>query len=340
MSMFQKNKWILRIGLVTCLAVSFLVLSNILEYKSPHGINQTRAFYDQPKNTIDVLAVGSSHVHCGVNTATLWEEYGIAAYDLSAAEQPLWMTYYYLQEAYKYQNPKVVILDVFSPARFKEDYHERWVEESVLGMHFSKTKWDMLQVSLEPEKRKELFPSFLSYHNRYTDPNKEDLVNIFGNHKGKRESKGFTPGFVRADQSQPFTAWEELEDYRLSAKSEEYLYKIMELTKAHGSELKVIVVPYNLDPRDRITYGEISDILGKEQIPFTDYTTLVDQMGIDPANDFNDHTHLNYWGSVKFSKYLGKELQSAYQLQDKRGTKGYESWDVHVENIRQSAEGK
>ena len=63
-------------------------------------------------------------------------------------------------------------------------------------------------------------------------------------------------------------------------------------------------------------------------------------MGIDPANDFNDHTHLNYWGSVKFSKYLGKELQSAYQLQDKRGTKGYESWDAHVENIRQSAEGK
>ena len=64
--------------------------------------------YWQPENAIDVVMMGTSHVHCGVNTAFLWEKYGIASYDYSGAEQPLWMTYFYLKELYKYQTPKVV----------------------------------------------------------------------------------------------------------------------------------------------------------------------------------------------------------------------------------------
>ena len=327
------KKWVLRIGLVILLLVSFWIVSNVMQIKSPHGINQTRAFYEQKRNTIDVLAVGSSHVHCGINTQRLWEEYGIAAYDFSAAEQPLWITYYYLQEAYKYQSPKVVVLDVFAPARFKEDYHYKWLEESVYGMRFSKTKLDMINVSIEPDRKKEYFPSFFTYHNRYVDMNKEDLFNIFGNHTAKRNSKGFTPGFIVADQSESFGGWDELEDYHLTDKSREYLYKIIELTREHGSELKLIAIPYNLDERDKITFDEIAEIAASEGISFTDYNECLDEIGIDKSVDFNDHTHLNYWGSEKFAHFLGKELLDGTGVIDRRGQSGYESWDAHVQEI-------
>ena len=83
----KRNKWILRIAFAALIGVSLIVVRNILEYKSPHGINQTRAFYEQPKNTIDVLGIGSSHVHCGINTAELWDKYGIAAYDQRHADK-------------------------------------------------------------------------------------------------------------------------------------------------------------------------------------------------------------------------------------------------------------
>ena len=183
------KKWVLRIGLVILLLVSFWIVSNVMQIKSPHGINQTRAFYEQKRNTIDVLAVGSSHVHCGINTQRLWEEYGIAAYDFSAAEQPLWITYYYLQEAYKYQSPKVVVLDVFAPARFKEDYHYKWLEESVYGLRLSKNKLDMINVSIEAERQDEYFPSFFTYHNRYVDMNKEDLDSEIKNNTNTKSNK-------------------------------------------------------------------------------------------------------------------------------------------------------
>ena len=94
----MKNKRIYVQVIVVLISIfTVWVLNNILEYKSPHGMNQTRAFYVQPKNSIDVLAVGSSHVHCGLNTGELWSEFGYAGYDFSAAEQPLWITYYYLK---------------------------------------------------------------------------------------------------------------------------------------------------------------------------------------------------------------------------------------------------
>ena len=54
-----------------------------------------------------------------------------ASYDYSGAEQPLWMTYFYLKELYKYQTPKVVVVDMYAPARFKEDYQYDWIAENI-----------------------------------------------------------------------------------------------------------------------------------------------------------------------------------------------------------------
>lgn len=334
------KKWILRIAFVVVLLVSLIVVRNVMEIKSPHGINQTRAFYNQKKNTIDVLAVGSSHVHCGINTAELWDKYGIAAYDFSAAEQPLWITYHYLVEAYKYQSPKVVVLDVFSAARFKEDYHYKWLEESIYGMRLSKNKLDMINVSIEKEHQKEYFPSFYTYHSRYVDMNKEDLFNIFGGHNSKRISKGFTPGFNIIDQSESFGGWDELEDYHLTEKSRTYLDKIIELTREHGSELVIIVVPYNLDERDRITYDEISDVAKENDVRFINYNDYLEEMGINKETDFNDHTHLNYWGSIRFTDYLGDMIKNESLVLDRRGQAGYESWDQHVLEINREASDK
>ena len=60
----------------TILIASLSAADRLLSKSSEHGIKQARAIYSQEENTIDILFVGSSHVHCGVNTALLWEKYG------------------------------------------------------------------------------------------------------------------------------------------------------------------------------------------------------------------------------------------------------------------------
>lgn len=332
----MKKKWILPLITALLLVISFWMCHNIMCVKSPHGINQARAFYYQPKDSIDVLAVGSSHVHCGINPAMLWNFYGIASYDFSAAEQPLWETYYYLVEAYKYQKPKVVVLDVFSAARVQEDYYYDWMTESYYGLRFSLNKWEMLKVSAEKEYYRYYMPDFFIYHTRYEDLNKEDFANVFGGVSEKKVFKGFTPGFQRQDQTLPFGGWEELENYGLSPKSEEYLRKIIELTRENGSELMLIVIPYNMDERDRIAYEQVAQLAEEYSIQFINYNDYLYDIGIDVTSDYNDHSHLNYWGSVKFSDFLGRNLKEYYDLPDRTDDPKYSSWEEYSEQLLES----
>lgn len=328
------KKTILRIGAILLLGICIYLAATILKFKSPHGIDQKDGLYWQPENTIDLVLMGSSHVHCGGNTVVLWEHYGIPAYDYSAAEQPLWMTYYYLQEFLKYQNPKVVFLDLYSPARFKDDYQYEWIGENIHGMKFSLTKVKMLLDSVEPEKLGDYFPSFAVYHGRYADVTETDYSHFFWNQKERAVFKGFTPYWKRDDQTRPDAEqMQAVQPGGLTLKSEEYLGKIIELTKEEGCELILGVIPHIEIPEDRATYLEIREIAEEQGVTFINFNDHCDQMGIDYAVDFHDDSHLNYWGSAKFSNYLGYFLVNDMGLTSKKGQEGYESWDEHVTAI-------
>ena len=106
-------------------------------------------------------------------------------------------------------------------------------------------------------------------------------------------------------------------------------------TRKKGTNLILIVAPYIVTKQDRQTYNQIEKIAREEGIPFIDYNDFYREMGLDFERDFNDDSHLNYWGSCKFTDYLGKMLDSDAVLPDRRGQEGYESWDRHVRLIEE-----
>ncbi|MDE6055482.1 MAG: hypothetical protein K2G55_17395, partial [Lachnospiraceae bacterium] len=69
-------------------------------------------FYAEKKNDIDMIVIGSSNSFCTVDPVTLYEEYGIAAYDFGSSSQPMNISVLYIKEALKTQKPKVVALEV------------------------------------------------------------------------------------------------------------------------------------------------------------------------------------------------------------------------------------
>ncbi|MCH5257497.1 MAG: hypothetical protein J1D87_09395 [Lachnospiraceae bacterium] len=290
--------------------------------------------YIQPKNSIDVVFMGSSHIHCDVNTAMLWEDYGIAAYDYSAAEQPLWITYYYLKEICKYQSPKLVVLDLYSPAEFKEDYQYDFLLDNLLGVKFSFNKLQMLYASCEPEHYFDYFPNFATYHNRY--PKSEDLEYLFKSKKDRASFKGYTPYFIECPQTEP----ELVEDKSggITIKSEQYLQKIIEFTQKNDIELYLIVSPYITKSEDELVYNRIKEISVNYGLEFNSTNYSYDEMGLDFGTDFNDWSHLNYNGSCKYTQYLGAQIKKNYDIPDRRGLKKWESWDRHVEEIEKAAE--
>lgn len=334
----KKKSWkkgLTRAGFVLLLAATVYFAANVLRIKSEHGINQQEALYWQRRDSVDVVAMGTSHVHCGVNTGLLWEKYGIAAYDYSGAEQPLWMTYYYMKELYKYQAPKMILLDLYGPVRFKEDYQYDWISENIYGMRFSLNKLRMLSVSVEPSRLHQYFPSFAVYHSRYDELEKEDFSYFFRDGQEKAVFKGYTPYWEREPQQRPEIFEESGEG--LSAKSEKYLRKIIALAREKNTELVLIMIPYIMTGEDKRTCNRIAEIAGEEGILFIDYNEYYDSIGLDFQQDFNDSSHLNYWGSCKFTDYLGGFLDSYDEIPDRRGQEGYDSWEENARLIRQEA---
>jgi len=191
----SKKNIFIRLGFVMVFVLIISHLNTLFSIKTYHGIMQNRAMYAQPKNSIDVVFLGSSHIHCDVNTAILWDNYGIAGYDYSAAEQPIWITYYYLKEFCKNQNPEVVVIDLYSIARFGDDFNEFWMPDNVYGMNFSLNKAELMLNSCTKEQINKYFPSFAGYHNRYNELEDQDYELLDISEEELSEFKGYTPYF-------------------------------------------------------------------------------------------------------------------------------------------------
>ena len=105
---------ILAFGLIFTL-ISCAVLY-VLTPKYDYGPGSMMNLPLQPRNTIDVLAVGTSTTYAAVNTNVLWANWGFSVYDLASAEQQYWHTYYYLEQALTTQHPKILLLDEHTAA--------------------------------------------------------------------------------------------------------------------------------------------------------------------------------------------------------------------------------
>lgn len=320
---------------VLVFVAAICICMRVLVLKSEDGIKQMESFYLQEENTVDALLVGSSHIYCDVNTGILWDEYGISAYDLGGAEQPYWNTYYFLKEALKYQTPKVIVLDVTIPGIRSVEYQpEVWSVTNLYGIRWNKNRIDATRASTEGDVIfNRVINPFNTMHTRYDELKKDDFVdeNRSINYKGFDMREAIVP-FEMQDMS------EENEVLPITEKEEEYLRKIINLTKEKNIPLLLVSVPFPVQRYENAQkiYNYEFEIAEKEGVSYIDFNKgHYDKIGLDFEKDFADEFHLNTTGNEKFTKYLGNLLVEQYKLDDHRGDAKYSSWDVDALNQRQ-----
>lgn len=309
----------------------FFVCEKTLMLKSEDGIEQMQSYYLQKENTVDVLFLGSSHIYCDINTGILWDEYGMASYDLGGAEQPYWNSYYFLKEALKTQRPKVVVLDITIPGiRSVQFQPENWVVTNLYGMKWNKNRIDATKAStLEQSYQRLLFPMY-TIHGRYNDLKKNDFIDINRDISYK--------GFDFRDNTRAFER-PEVENVTdltpMTEKEEKYFRLILELAKEENIPLLLISVPFAVNEDAQKIYNYTFEIGREEGIEGIDFNKLYDEIGMDFENDMADEFHLNIPGSKKFTTYLGKILKEKYSVPDHRGDEEYFSWNLDALNQRQ-----
>lgn len=141
--------------LIACTIFIFYRYTKITQYSRSDFFD---FFRNIDKETVDVLCVGSSHVYNGINPVQMWDDYGIAAYDLACGSQSVWFSYYYIKEALKTQQPEIVILDVYTLRSADEDFDTK-VQANLLNLPLSYNKWKALKTT-GADNRVELFFNF------------------------------------------------------------------------------------------------------------------------------------------------------------------------------------
>ncbi len=136
--------------------------------------NFTSEYYEETTDH-DVLMIGDCEVYENFDPMYLWKNFGITSYIRGNAQQLTWQSYYMLEDALKYETPKVVIYNVQALTHDKPQ-REEYNRMTLDGMRWSKTKWDAVQASMcKDEKAIEYIFPLLRYHSRITGLGEEDI---------------------------------------------------------------------------------------------------------------------------------------------------------------------
>lgn len=329
----MKKTFVNAVLFILLFAVLFSAFSSVYTFKFGDGICSIHSLYEQKKNSVDVVFVGSSTIYENINTGILWEEHGISAFDLAASMQPMWNSYYYIKECFKTQNPKLVVLDmnaVLVDAPVDDEAKNLTAMSTAIkntyGMKPSLDKIKAIKASADKTYWADLLLAFPTYHMRYEELTREDYLPYKDNEYFK-----YWKGFSMTAHIAPFDKpvdFDTDEIGNISQKTEFYLREIISLCKENCVQLLLIKTPYQIDEIEQAKYNRVKQIADETQTTFVNFNEYYDDIGIDFATDFSDSVHMSYIGSERFTKYLGQYITQRYNLPDHREDAQYESWNI------------
>ena len=167
-------------------------------------------------------------------------------------------------------------------------------------MKFSLNKIKAINTSVENiSDRMSYYFNIIKYHTRYKNLTENDMKTVFYGYSV--DNKGYI-ALPKADYIFNYQIFENEETEKIHSKNEEYLRKIIKLSKENNIELILVKTPasYSEDQYKKLNY--INKIAEENDVIFLNYVKNMQSINLDYNNDFYDPGHLNKTGSEKFTK--------------------------------------
>ena len=296
-------------------------------------------FYAEKDDTIDVIMIGSSPVYPFYAAPKIYGEYGIACYPLSSHVQRPSAALPLLKEAYKTQDPKVVVFEMRMYTMEDGDMESNmaYARGVTDNMKYSANRiYAINRLVKDPGERYTYYFDIFKYHSNWKTMVLPDQIACF-----RYEKKHPLKGFVIKDEVGPLeeeripTCTDITETMPIPAEQEERLYELLEYLKSNDQQALFIVSPYRTVEEHMMMFNYMEPIIESYGYRFVNMNQHYEELGLDFATDFYDYGgHVNALGAEKCSSYLAELLQE-YALPDRRGQKGYESWDEAYEYYKE-----
>lgn len=301
--------------------------------------NRLAFFHKEPRDSMDVVVMGSSDVYAGWAPAVAYRETGITSfsYALSGGTVVNWKTM--LDDILEHQSPELIIVEPFGACYDNKTLvsRESQVKKvfNTLPLSISKIKRAKeIDAKSENVTTSDLLFPFISYHNLY-GKYLENAKNYFAVKKYEHSPlKGMSNVTKISNPPVLYNATKDTETKELDTISEEYLIDFLEYAKEKNVNLVFIRFPQNFAQKyeeqhiSLLRANKIGKIVAKYGYPYLNCQQHWDEIGLDSYHDLYNRAHLNIYGHEKLTKFVSRYLSSELGLKPAgRGNDIRENWN-------------
>lgn len=296
-------------------------------------------FLERPQD-YDVLFVGDSHMVNAVFPMELWEDYGVAAYNLGSIGSTLPVTYWSLMNALDYAQPKLVVIGVKDVEKsYKLSGSSADVHTALDAYPLSRTKAAAIEDLMdEPyamddeghyyaDLKWEYYLTLGKYHSRWSEIGPGDFTYERNCQKGAEMA-------VRVAAPNDYDIIDENQAAEENGWGFAYLRRSIEACQSRGIEVMLVHLPYPSTEEEQMAANAVYYIAEEYGVDYVDFVNL-DQVVDYDTDCYDSYSHLNPSGARKVSDFLGRYITEHYDLCDRRQDESYSHWAADEEAYRQ-----
>lgn len=304
--------------LLITLALFFVVQEIMVpDWNETGGVEKTvSGFLKLEENTVDVVFIGASHIGRGVSPMELYEDAGILSYNLGTSGQPIEGSYVLLQEAFRTQNPGLVVLDcsmMFEKDVSKKNNYYRYIMDNLYltpGFEAAVEEYENIP---ENDGVLSAYLPIAKFHSRW---NQMEEVDFELNLPQEYYTMGYyvTSGIVAGPSIEETEKNTEDAQVQITESFMKYFEKIRKLCQENDAQLLLVKVPCFYKGAVYAWYkakSEVATAFAQEQ-----GVTMLDMQYmdlVDPAlHSYDGGDHLNVAGAQKVTAYLGSYIKEHY----------------------------
>ena len=341
--MKKKNAIRLLEAAAFCILLFAAVMTTAKVVERKASISHLKPFFDHAQE-YDVLYVGDSLVINGIFPMEMWEDYGIAGYNLASYGNTIPVTYWTLMNALDYACPKTVVIGIkdveksYKLSGSSSDLHTafdgyplslnkiRAIEDLTddpdavddNGIRYADMKW-------------EYYFTLGKYHARWSELSQNDFRPEMNKHKGANMLVGVEED---AEDYEIIEEWDAAEE---SGWGFVYLRRMIDACRSRGIDVLLVHLPYPASANAQRNANTVIGIAEEYDIDYIDFVNL--DQAVDYETDcYDPRNHLNASGAKKVSDYLARYLVDHYGLPDRRNDASYAHWhedyDQYIDSKR------
>lgn len=292
-------------------ALNFFLFANVKDDRTSYG-----QFYKEEEKCLDVVLIGNSTLREGYVPTYMWNKYGITSRGLSSSPTHPEVIKVAISEVMRYQEPKVVFIDVNGLTYQKKSDAEFFIKQYYKALPKGEFKSELEEQYSYLKSIDDDFELFKNHNNFRQQQYWESLV-----YPEQFITKGYYPNRI-IHKVKP-KELEENKSVELPIDGKDYLEEIIKECDKYSDKATFIfgkMPRYNtssLEANSNYMMNSVKERLETTPYLFANFCLQVDQIGLDANSDFKDDEHLNHLGAIKFTDYFANYLLDDLHLEKK-----------------------